>query len=191
MSHHLGALPVESGGRCAESRTGSGAASGFAARLRRLLRCGRGNAAVEFGLSAPVLLVVLVPLADLGIAFSTQHQLEEAVQAGAQYAASHPWNRNSPADIGSAVTGATSLSGISLSPAPHQICGCPSGAGGNGVVNGSSGIATANCGGTCSTGETAGYYVIVSAQLPYTPIVPYSLFGSSTTLAAEAMIRIR
>jgi Flp pilus assembly protein TadG len=149
--------------------------------LRRLLGCDRGVAAVEFGLAAPILLAALVPVADLGIAFSKQQQLRQAVQAGAQYAETHPWNQNSPAAIAGTVTAATPLSGITVSPSPYQRCGCPNG----------SGITTATCGYPCSNGQTAGYYVVVSAQLPYTPTLPYSLLGSSTIFNAQSMVRIR
>ncbi len=38
------------------------------------------------------------------------------------------------------------------------------------------------CGSLCENYETAGYYVVVSAQLAYTPVLPYSLLGSSKTL---------
>jgi len=37
----------------------------------------------------------------------------------------------------------------------------------------------------------SGYYVAISARLPYTPVLPYSLLGRSTTLSAQSMIRIR
>lgn len=186
MSHHLDGLPVEKGRFCAESRSGTGVASGFAARLRRLLRSNRGAVAVEFGLSAPLLLGVLVPVADLGIAFSMQQQLEQAVQAGAQYAATYGWNQNA---IASAAAAATTLSGIGVSP--YEEYGCPSTGSANGTTGSSSGITTATRGSTCTNGETAGHYVVVSAQLSYTPILPYSLLGSSRTLTAQSMIRIR
>ena len=136
-----------------------------------------------------MLLAVLVPVADLGIAFSTQQQLRQAVQAGAQYAASHPWNQSSPSDIANAVTAATPLSGVAVSPAPYRFCGCSSSSG-NGIISGS-GITAATCASTCANGEIAGYYVVISAELPYTPVLPYSLLGSSTTLTAQSMIRIR
>ena len=186
MSNHAGVLPFDKRGPHGGSDPGTGASNGFAVRLRRLLRCDRGVAAIEFGLSAPMLLAVLVPVADLGLAFSRQQQLRQAVQAGAQYAALHPWNQNAPAAITGAVTAATSLSGITVSPAPYQLCGCPSGSTASG-----SGITTVNCGSVCASGETAGYYVVISAQLPYTPVLPYSLLGRSTTLSAQSMIRIR
>ncbi len=139
MSDDIDGLPVDQGWRRAGSRTGTGVTSGVADRLRRLLGCSRGVAAVEFALAAPILLGVLVPVADLGIAFAKQQQLRQAVQAGAQYAASHPWDQASPAAIASVVTAATPLSGVTVSPAPYQQCGCPNG----------SGITTATCGSTC------------------------------------------
>jgi Flp pilus assembly protein TadG len=177
MSHRYDNLLTYRSGSCIESHT----ASGGVAWLRRLLCCNRGAVAVEFGLSAPLLLAVLAPIADLGMAFSQQHQLEEAVQAGAQYAATHSWNQNAASAITGAVIAATPLSGISVSPSPSRQCGCPNG----------SNITTATCGSTCNNTESAGYYVVISAQLPYTPIMPYSLFGSSTTLSAQSMIRIQ
>ena len=39
--------------------------------------------------------------------------------------------------------------------------------------------------------EFAGYYVVVSAQLAYTPTLLYSLLGSSTILSAQSTIRVR
>jgi Flp pilus assembly protein TadG len=174
MSDHIDGLAVDRG------RFGRGAWRGLADRLRHLRGCDRGVAAVEFALAAPILLGALVPVADLGIAFAKQQQLRQAVQAGTQYAATHPWNQTSPADIASAVTAATPLTGVSVSPSPAQQCGCPNG----------SAIAAATCGSSCSGGATAGYYVVVSAQLTYTPVLPYSLLGSRV-LSAQSTIRVR
>ena len=79
MSNRINGLPVAEGGSGAGNRSGAGVTGGFAAGLRRLLRCKRGVGAVEFGLAAPVLLAVLVPVADLGIAFATQQQLRQTL----------------------------------------------------------------------------------------------------------------
>jgi Flp pilus assembly protein TadG len=159
----------------------SGPLRRVASTLSALTRAKGGTAAVEFALAAPVLLGLLVPVADLGIAFAEKNQVQQAVQAGAQYAAFHPWNTNSPTDIANAVTAASTLPGIAANPAPIQLCGCPSG----------SAVNAASCGSPCSTGETAGYYVVVNAQVPYTPKLPYSVLGASMTLTAQSTIRIR
>src|SRR5579862_1129833 len=154
----------------------------IAIRLRaRLSRANTGTAALEFGLVVPVLLGLLVPLVDLGIALSQDIQVQQAAQAGAQYAASHPWNSNSATRIANAVTSASALPGVAAIPAPTQICGCPTGGA----------ITPATCYSTCANGETAGYYVTVSAQSRYTTPLPYSLLGHSVMLSAQSTVRIR
>jgi Flp pilus assembly protein TadG len=152
----------------------------WASRLAALV-CGEGGtSAVEFALAAPLLVGLLVPMADLGMAFSQQIKVQQAAAAGAQYAALHPWNSTSATAIANAVTAATTLA-VTASPAPSQSCGCPS----------SSSVVYAACNSTCSNGQTAGYYVIVNAQSPYIPQLPYSVLGSSVTLTAQSTVRIR
>lgn len=149
-------------------------------QIAKLLHEESGVAAVEFALAAVLLLALLVPVVELGQAYSQQTRVEQAVQAGALYATIHPWNSNSPTQITNAISAASSLSGLSVAT-PSQSCGCPSG----------TAVTTATCGGTCSDGTAAGYYVTVSAQLPYTPTTPYSLLGSGVTLAAQAVVRVQ
>jgi Flp pilus assembly protein TadG len=153
----------------------------WARRLAALVSGEGGTSAVEFALAAPILMALLVPMADLGMAFSDQIQVQQAAAAGAQYAALHPWNSNSATAIANAVTAASTLSSVTASPAPSQTCGCPSG----------SAITTATCGSTCSDGQPTGYYVIVNAQAPYTPKLPYSALGSAVTLTAQSTVRVR
>src|SRR6266851_5334293 len=96
-----------------------------AARRLALLMCAeRGNTAIEFALATPILIGLLVPVADLGIAFAQQLQVQQAAQAGAQYALLHGWNSTA---ISNAVTAATNLPSVSAAPAPSQSCGCPTG----------------------------------------------------------------
>ena len=153
----------------------------WAGRLAFLARAERGNAAIEFALATPILVALLVPVADLGMAFSQQIQVQQAAQAGAQYASMHPWANGSATAISNAVTSATNISTLAASPAPNQFCGCPTG----------SAIATAaSCTSTCSDGQPAGYYVVVNAQAPYAPQLPYSILGS-VTLAAQSTVRVR
>lgn len=152
-----------------------------ARRLAGLLRAKDGTAVVEFAVSAPILLGLLAPIADLGMALAQRQQVQQAVQAGAQYASSHPWHLNSPSDITNAVLAANSISGLSVTPAPYQVCGCPSG----------TAVTMMTCGSTCSNGQTAGYYVVISGEVPYTPVLPYSALSDEVTLTAQATIRIR
>lgn len=137
-----------------------------------------GTSAVEFCIIAPMLAAVLVPLIDLGLAFYQQMQVDDAAQAGAQYAMAHGWNTSA---IQSAVTGATGLAGVSASPAPSRSCGCPSG----------TAVTAADCGSTCDDGQSARTYVTVSARATYTTLIPYPTIGSSVVLTAQSTVRVQ
>jgi Flp pilus assembly protein TadG len=143
-----------------------------------LMRAEHGNAAVEFALATPILIGLLVPVADLGMAFSQQIKVQQAAQAGAQYALLHGYDNSK---ISNAVTAATTLASVSAAPAPTTSYGCPTG----------TAIAAATIGSTCANGETAGSYVFVNAQSAYTPTLPYSVLGSGLTLTAQAAVRVQ
>jgi Flp pilus assembly protein TadG len=149
-----------------------------ARHLAHLAGAERGNAAIEFALATPILIGLLVPVADLGIAFSQQLQVQQAAQAGAQYALLHGYNSTA---ISNAVTAASTLSGVSAYPAPTQGCGCPTG----------TAITAAACSSVCSNGETAGTYVYVNARYTYTTVLPYSVLGSGMDLTAQSTVRIQ
>jgi len=142
-----------------------------------LMRAERGNAAIEFALATPILIGLLVPVADLGMAFSQQIKVQQAAQAGAQYALLHGYSSSA---ISNAVTAATTAT-VLATPAPTTSYGCPTG----------TTIAAAANGSTCADGETAGSYVFVNAQSAYTPTLPYSVLGSGVTLTAQAAVRIQ
>jgi len=137
----------------------------------------RGTAAIEFGLAIPFLLVLLVGTVEIGFATYEGMQVYNSAEAGALYAAKNGFDA---AAISSAVVSATSLSGVTASPAPVQFCGCPS----------ASGVVTATCGATCSSGGTAGAYVRVNAAYTHTTILSYPTFGLPTTLTGQAIVRL-
>src|SRR5215472_1663094 len=126
---------------------------------RSLLRHCGGNAAIELALLAPPLLLLAIGTADYGFCLYQQMEVQNAAQAGAEYARKHGF---STSGISGAIAGATPLS-ITASPAPAQSCGCPSG----------TSITSATCGSTCASGAAAGTYVTANAQATYTTIVPY------------------
>ena len=76
-----------------------------------LLRDRRGMSAVEFGLAAPVFLAMLTPVIYLGLAFSQQIRINQAVEAGAQYAAMNQYNTNSSTSCDSTKPWAACVSG--------------------------------------------------------------------------------
>src|SRR4051794_34109950 len=125
-----------------------------------------GVAAVEFGIIVPILVLMVVATADIGMGFYRKMQVEDAAQAGAAWATKNGFDANL---ISTAVTSATSAPGISVSPAPVQFCGCASG----------SSVSEVTCGTTCSGGTLAGTYTTVSAQMTYNTILPYGFFPST------------
>jgi Flp pilus assembly protein TadG len=138
----------------------------------------RGASAIEFAIIAPVLIAAIISTIDIGMGLYRDLQVQNAAQAGAQYAALHGF---SATDISNAVTNATSYSGISASPAPTQFCGCAS----------TSGISAANCGSQCPGGVVAGTYVTASAQSTYRTILPYPVIQNTYALSAQSTLRIQ
>jgi Flp pilus assembly protein TadG len=147
--------------------------------LMRVMRADRrGVAAIEFAIMVPTLIMMTVCTVDLGMGIYTNMQVQDAAQAGAQYAMVHGFDANS---ISTVVSNATGQSGISASPAPVQYCGCATAAG----------VTNVTCGAACPAGAVSGTYVQVSTQATYTTIVPYPMIANSFTLTAQAAVRVQ
>lgn len=157
-------------------------ARAFRRHLSRLLgmrdNCSAGLAAVEFGIMAPLLAVALVCTIDLGVGVYRKMQVQNAAQAGAEYALTHGFI---PGMMKTAVTSATSYSAVQATPDPVQFCGCPS----------ATGITTATCGATCAGGAQAGTYVTASAQATYSTLIPYPMLPASYAFSAQSTVRIQ
>ena len=138
----------------------------------------RGVAAIELAIIAPILLLFMICTIDLGIGIYRNMQVQNAAQAGAQYAIAHGFKANL---ISSAITNATSFSGISADPVPNQFCGCAA----------STGVANAACGSKCSSGLSAATYVTVSARGAYNTLFPYPVIPNSFTFIAQPTVRIQ
>jgi Flp pilus assembly protein TadG len=145
---------------------------------RNFARNDSGVAAIEFAVLGAVLCMIVVAVGDLGLGFYSNMQVQNSAQAGAQYAAVHGFNSTS---VTNAVTNATSVAGITASPAPTQFCGC---------VTGST-MATATCGSVCANGMTAGTYVSVSAARTYSTLISYPGFPASYSQTATSTVRIQ
>jgi Flp pilus assembly protein TadG len=134
-----------------------------------------GTAAVEFGLIVPMLALMVVATADIGLGVARKMQVEDAVQLGAAYAVVHGFDASA---ISAVVTGNST---ISASPPPTLSCGCAGG----------SSITAVDCGSTCPGGATAGRYVTVSAQTTYSTAVSYGVVPSSYNLSAQSTVRLQ
>ena len=156
--------------------------SAILARGRKLVAFAHDNdeglSGIEFAIIAPVLILSFIATADFGLAIYAKMEVENAAQAGTEYAARNGYTSSS---VTSAVTSATNLSGLSATPAPSQFCGCPT----------TSGVTTATCNTNCASGAVAGTYVSASAQATYSTIISYPGIPSSYTFSSTSTVRIK
>lgn len=176
--------------------------AGLARAGRRVREARGGNAAVEFALMSPLLLGMLVPIADLGAYVYYNMQLQLAAQAGVEYVVRNPWN---PTEVQNAIISAAPSLGLQLVdntfvppgntdvlPIPFaianvQFCGCASG----------TTITTVTCSNPppdCpNTNPTlkAGVYYKVGAQVHYHTIsgFQYPFLPDNQVLQAWAVAR--
>ncbi len=148
-----------------------------------------GNAAVEFAIIAPVLIGLLVPVADFGLYIYDQMQLNLAAQAGMEYAARNGWV---PAGIQQAAINASpSLNLTAQNVTSSEFCGCPSG----------TTIAAQNCNDP-NTGQQAhcnndpaqplvGTYVNVTTTYQYNTLFHYPTIPDSQTLSSGTNLAFR
>ncbi len=168
------------------------------ARLRII--CGRllgltsesGTAAIEFALFLPLLLLLLTGIVELGFSAYEAMQVNNAVDAGAIYAAANAANTFSATTTAAAtVAGATLPSGLNTltaTPAPTQFCGCPSAAGSVSNLGASPPVCATTFPTACSGSTPAGTYVKVNASLNHMVMFP-TTWGLPTTFTATAVIR--
>ncbi len=143
-----------------------------------LCKDARGATAVEFAIISPILILMTLMTVDVGLGFYRNMQVQNAAQAGAQYAVLHGFDQTK---ISSAISAATSNSTITASPAPVQFCGCPS----------ASGISALDCESSCPSGSTPGTYVTTSAQSTYYTVFSYPVIRDHVTLTAQSTLRIQ
>jgi Flp pilus assembly protein TadG len=180
-------------------RTGRGlrkVQSEFLSRVGAVLRDRRGMSAVEFGLAAPVFLAMLTPVIDIGLAFSEQIRVNQAVEAGAQYATSNPYGGSSwSSNVQAAINNATTLSSDSTwsRSVSAESCGCPNSTNTDVVTGVSYGTAPNCTPGSCPDNSNPGYYVTITASVTYTPVMPYSILGNSPppTLSSQTIVRVQ
>lgn len=138
------------------------------ARFRRTPRRQAGQSAVEFGVMAPAVLLLLVIGADVARAFSTTAILTNAARAGAQYGGQ---NRSTAADLSGMRTYATNdangLPGFSATATNFCLC------------NGSS----VSCGTAAGCISGLQLYVKVTTSASFSTLLPYP--GITRTLQLQ------
>jgi Flp pilus assembly protein TadG len=156
------------------------------AHLKTLAHAQRGNSAIEFGLLAPILILLTIGVVDLGVGLYQQQQVQAAAQAGAQAALSGGSGVNTGAtsygtNIENAATNSTSLSVTATVP-NGAWSGCPTGTSITPPKTGST---------TCTGGANPNTYVTVNTTATYKPLLSYPGFGSSVTLNGTATVRVK
>ncbi len=141
------------------------------------LRCKAGTAALEFGLMAPFLIMLVVATVEVGSAVYQGMEAQNAAEAGAVYASRHGFDT---AGITGAVLNATPAAGITAAPAPTQFCGCPT----------AGGIADTACATTCSDGTAPGQYLRITARITHDPLLSFSGLVAPVAISGEAVVRM-
>ena len=183
--------------------------------LRRFLSgsCTGGLSGIEFAMLAPVYLIVLVGAVDIGGMLYKSYQLEQAVAAGAEYAAVNAANVNGT----NGATLATSIAGIVANAngsasandtvvvnngptetvtngtpssggtaANANNCYCPTGSPPNWVWGSSQ-----TCSDSCPNGSVAGKFVTITASAAYTPLLTTYGLLKNGTLTQNATVQVQ
>ena len=143
---------------------------------RRLASDEGGAAAVEFALLLPLFMVLIAGLFDGARLIGVTMQVHAAAAAGAAYAQANGWDA---AAVSSAVRQATPLD-ASAAPGPVLAAGC--------VV---SGLIQPPTNGACPNGVQLGQFLTVSAQAPFTPVMPWPSIVWPTQVTARAVVRLQ
>jgi len=152
-------------------------------RLKRIIalwRSRRAAAAVEFAIIAPVAILAMLSVYDLGMALQQQIRLTDAVRAGGLYAASWP----DPLEpIGNRVTASLAPWTDVDVPVPVMSCYCwdPTAQTSVSVPCPSTGTDT------CTGGLIFQRFITVTASRPLSPV----LLTNMTTTTAQYVARIK
>lgn len=134
-----------------------------------------GNVALEFAFAAPVLLVVLLGILDLGLRVHHASALQSIARATVQYAAINPTDTMG---IEAVAKEASALDPGTISVSSSEFCEC----GGGG---------TADCTTPCGDGTTSRRFVSVVVSHDYASLVSYFTAAGTEEMTAEATLRTR
>jgi Flp pilus assembly protein TadG len=157
----------------------------FGKRSKNSPPCWRGTqsgvAAVEFALCAPLMLMMLAGISDLGLAMRSKMLLVIGVDNATTYAILTQGSATS-ATLKAIVQDASSLTGVSAN-ASAVTYDCASGTPATLVA------ATSTT--TCASGAVAGQYVTITGSYTYTPLMPGYSFVANTTLSDTATVQVK
>ena len=137
-----------------------------------------GVAAIEFALLAPLLILLLIAIIEIGLASYQAMEVQNAAEAGALYAVRHGFDQEG---IETAIDNATNLSGLISDPEPTSFCGCPE----------MDGVNAIGCDFVCPSGDAPGEYVKIHTSFEHETILPYPWMSSPVVLTGEATVRLK
>jgi Flp pilus assembly protein TadG len=142
-------------------------------RDRKLGGASPGQSLAEFAMVAPVLMLLLVGVADFGRVFYTAIELNNAARAGTQYGIQSPANGADTAGmIQAAENDASSISGVSATAS--EYCECPDGT-------------TQACSSTpCADMRV---YVEVDTSATFNTLLNYPGIPASVSLTGKSVVR--
>lgn len=143
--------------------------------LMRLFRCRDGVGAVEFALMLPILVALMVAIADFGLAVNEKMRLTSAARAGAQVAYKASGDLSG---VVAAVQMASGLNADNISVTSQKTCACLDG----------SAVA---CTGTCSDGNSVRAYVTVSVSEQWSPVIVSTVMSGPVTMTGTAVLRVK
>lgn len=163
--------------------------------MRALIRnfnCNSGSAAVEFAVTLPILVLIMVGIFDYGAAVNKSTKLNNGARAAAQYALYYPKDTaGTSSGAALAAQNATNDTSMTVSSVT-TVCNCIDSS--TGVISGTS----TSCTGTCAAGSTLGHFLTVTTQESFTPTINVSrlpVIGStgiaSMTLTGRAQIQVQ
>lgn len=139
-------------------------------RLKWRIRDDRGTLAVEFGLMAPLFLILIMAVADFGIGALELSNIRGAARAGLQAVLSDPGDTNTAASVAET---AAPLAEVSVA----AVCVCP---GGTEIA----------CGETCAAGAPRRFVTVtVTRDLPL--LVPWPGVEDPFPLSGTARARVQ
>lgn len=153
------------------------------ARLRRMLRADDGAAAIEFALIAPVVLLLFVAMANLGIRALEEARINQVTRETAETALFTQNLTTLAATLDAAIDDlGNPISGTAYTGTVSLICVCP----GQSELVGCTSSQAALC---ASTGLPWEVVIEVSAALDYRPLLPG--FGQETGLDSVLRVQAR
>jgi Flp pilus assembly protein TadG len=145
---------------------------------RRSAVASAGSAAVEFAITAPILVALAIGAADYGTLVNQQAILEAATRAGAEYGRAHP---NDPNTTKTTVTGFTTFSPAAAASV-STVCTCT-----DNTTVACPGAGPNPC--AAKADPRLIEYVSVTATQTFTPMLAYASFAFPAQLSAGTMTR--